>query len=132
MGKWLGTGAPFKKVCHQTHSSRSLCFWVIRGGDWGGNSQPSCARSILWSFLRLGVTAKYQFTRPSLVGKCTSSIWMAGELLEHRTGSQSRCHHSQARSQTHVQAISQEADKNMCLDPAFPTDGISAANSNHL
>ena len=46
---------------------------VIRGGGCGGNASLSCCRSIFWS--REGSVYRLRIkVRPSVVGKCTSSI----------------------------------------------------------
>src|SRR5215472_14767964 len=58
---------------------------VMRGGGWGGRSSFSCltrsfcsAFSSVWR-VRIRV-------RPSVVGKCTSSIWMAENLSSAARG----------------------------------------------
>jgi hypothetical protein len=35
------------KVCTKDYSGSSWPFWVMRGGDWGGSSQPSWASKSL-------------------------------------------------------------------------------------
>ena len=57
----------------------------MRGGDCGGSSQPQlCQQQLVISF-GLRVTAKHQFAS-SLVGKCTSSIWMAANCSDRERG----------------------------------------------
>jgi hypothetical protein len=47
--KSLQISQTIPKVCTKDYSGSSWPFWEMRGGDWGGSSQPNCANSSLWS-----------------------------------------------------------------------------------
>ena len=51
--------------------------------------------------------------RPSVVGSCTSTIW----IVQHRPRRQSRCQGSQPLLQGNLQAVGQERDKDVGFNP---------------
>src|SRR5882672_11317439 len=87
----------------------------MRGGGWDGRSSLSCfTRSFCSAFSsvwRLRISM-----RPSVVGKWTSSIWMAASLSSTALGVRAGRQRLELGAQRDVKAIGQEGDEDVRFD----------------